>query len=188
MIKEKRTAIIISSIFIFLITLFLIGISYAYFLAKVEGNTEEYSFIGVLSNLAIRYGDGNGILRASGEFKPGRFVGTKEFSVKNTGDARTAYYVVLENVTNELTRFEDLVLSIRCIASCETTSCEVCYGTSGEIPFPKNNKILLRNSIGYKVTHNYFVTLRYKDMGVDQSVDMGKKFAGKINIMAATGE
>ena len=93
----KSKHIIISGIALFLITILLLGLTYAYYKTKVIGNNNEKTISSVGKKLEITYTDGNGVIEAA-EIEPG-YTATKTFSVKNTGDD-TATYSIKLNKTN----------------------------------------------------------------------------------------
>ena len=101
----KNKHIIISGIALFLITILLLGLTYAYYKTKVIGNNNEKTISSVGKKLEITYADGNGVIEAA-EIEPG-YTATKTFSVKNTGDDTATYSIKLDNITNTFSRTED---------------------------------------------------------------------------------
>ena len=59
---NRRQKIIVTVTGIFLVLLLLVGLTYAYFLTKITGNTNDKSISVKTANLALVYGDGNGII------------------------------------------------------------------------------------------------------------------------------
>ena len=80
---SKRQKIIVSITGIFLVLMILVGLTYAYFLTKITGNTNSKSISVTTANLELVYGDGNGILAPTDKLMPGDTVGTKEFIYEN---------------------------------------------------------------------------------------------------------
>lgn len=174
--SNRKKLLIVLSVFI-IILLSIIGITYGYFMTKV--NTENTAKVNAtLADISIVYKDGTGNIKPEGVLKPGSLVGTKEFSVTNNGNIKFDNYIVyFENVVNPLLYESDLVYSLTCTSSKNNK----CNGKE-ETPFPKNTSVIVYNSIDVTETQNYKLTVTYKDSGKDQSLDMGKTFSGKINI------
>ncbi len=105
---NRRQKIIVSVTGIFLVLLLLVGLTYAYFLTQITGNTNTKSISVSTANLALVYGDGNGVLTSAKALIPGdnvtffdasgNEVTSKTFSVENKGDD-TEYVVTLEDVS-----------------------------------------------------------------------------------------
>lgn len=185
---KKR--IITSMVAILLLIITIFGITYAYFISSVRGNIDEQSISVNAGKLQLEYGDGNGYIEALKIF-PNTIVDSKTFTVKNTG-GRTieSYEVVVQNVVNELTNYEDLTYTLTC-KSYLTKDYEekgnnapetgTCNGNTDI--FPKTEEYLIRNSIPVETTHAYVITLTYNESNKDQSEDMKKTISAKINII-----
>ncbi len=174
---NRNQRIVVSIVGIIIVTLALIGITYAYFMTKIIGNSTSTSISGTLANLELTYGDGNDLI-ATSEMMPGDTL-EKTFLLQNTGTVDVDnYIVVLENVTNTLTRKGDLVYTL----TCESNDNNPCIGVTNVI-FPDDNGPIIYNSIEKGVTHSYTLTVTYKNYDdIDQSVDMGASFSAKVNI------
>ena len=195
---NRRQKIIMSVTGIFLVLLILVGLTYAYFLTQIQGNEKEKSITVTTANLILEYGDGNGILETdklepSNDFisfkdSEGNSVPSKIFTVTNKGNATVeGYKVYLENVQNQLERKDDLVYTLSCksyINYGETNQAEsgTCTGVSTETTFPSVITSIVSNDINVGVTHVYELKAKYKEMNVDQSIDMNKTITAKINI------
>ena len=199
---NRRQKIIVSVTGIFLVLLLLVGLTYGYFLTRVTGNTNTKSISVKTANLALVYGDGNGILEVGDVVSPGDTVkfktstgataNSKTFTVTNEGNATTDYVVVIENVkvtytstvvvngethtAGTKTSFEsnDFVYTLTCTSGCN--------GTENSV-FPMNGGILVGNSIDVDEEQTYELTMMYKETGKDQSNDMNKTFTARVNIM-----
>ena len=176
---SRRNKIIVSIICIFIVLLALIGITYGYFLTRVEGNTNETSISVTTADLKLVYGDGNGLI-SKNDIMPGTTI-TKTFTVTNDGESTVNdYLVVIEQVVNELSRKEDLVYRLDYKLEDETSCGTVTETIYSSMPL----SVLFSNDIAKDVTHNYTLTVTYKYLDdIDQSEDMGKSFSGRINIM-----
>ncbi len=174
---NRNQRIVVSIVGIIIVTLVLIGITYAYFMTKIIGNSTSTSISGTLANLELTYGDGKGIVTKT-NMMPGETL-EKTFTVKNTGSVKVENYaVIFENLTNTLTRKGDLVYTLTCTSSDDNP----CNGVKGA-SFPSTNSPIILNSIEPTVTHSYTLTVTYKYLdNIDQTDDMGKKFEAKVNI------
>ena len=175
-IDNVKKRIITSMIAILLLIFALFGITYAYFTAKVKGNTNDKSVDVSAGKLELTYGDGNGFIKVD-KIQPGEVIKSKTFTVKNTGDGDIdSYEVILENVVNELKYYNDLTYELECNSDIGT-----CNGTNNT--FPIYDDVLLTNSIKVGETHSYTLTLTYHETNVDQSDDMNKNIEAKVNII-----
>ena len=191
---NRRQRIIISVTGIFIVLLILVGLTYAYFLTKIKGNDNEKSISVTTADLKLEYSDINDILVSEENVEPGNSW-TKTFAVTNNGNKTvTNYGVALENIENGLERKEDLVYTLTCtqytkatykvenkVASGTTSG--TCNGVSSETTYPSVGTILVENSIDTDKVQAYTLTVTYKETNTDQSVDMNKRFSGKVNIV-----
>ena len=74
---NRRQKIIVSVTGIFLVLLLLVGLTYAYFLTQITGNNNPKSISVSTANLAIVYGDGNGIITSDELIMPGTTLDSK---------------------------------------------------------------------------------------------------------------
>ena len=97
---NRRQKIIVSVTGIFIVLLVLLGLTYAYFLTRITGNSNPTSISVTTANLELVYGDGTtAILTSSNPLMPSSTpIGTKDFTVTNNGDD-SEYVVVFEDVT-----------------------------------------------------------------------------------------
>ena len=176
---NRRQKIIVSVTGIFLVLLILMGLTYAYFLTQITGNTNPNSISVQTADLKLTYGDGTTeLLTSTTKLVPSSNpINTKDFTVTNTGDA-TEYAVIIENVrvkvagTENLTTFEsnDFKYTLTCTKSDGTS----CNGVQSQTTLPMSDSILVTNEIDSDDTHTYVITLWYLDNGNDQSSDMNK--------------
>ncbi len=194
---NRRQKIIVSVTGIFLVLLLLVGLTYAYFLTRITGNTNDKSISVSTANLAIVYGNDDGSVIGEGEkITPGTTFEPKRFTVTNQGNANTDYVVVIEeaNVTyaetievdgetqtaGTKTTFEsnDFTYTLTCESGCNSVQ--------EPTTFPIEGGILVGNRLDVGETQTYSFTLTYKETGENQSNDMNKKLEAKINIKDIT--
>ena len=199
---NRRQKIIVSVTGIFLVLLLLVGLTYAYFLTRITGNTNTKSISVKTANLALVYGDGNGILEVGEVLVPGdtvKFktasgdtVDKKTFSVTNEGNATTDYVVVIDEVkvtytstvevdgvthtAGSTTTFEsnDFVYTLTCTSGCN--------GVDTQTVFPIEGGILVGNSIDVDEEQTYELSMTYLETGENQSNDMNKTLTARVNI------
>ena len=191
---SRKNKIIISVTGIILVLLILVGLTYAYFLTKIKENDNEKSISVTTADLKLEYSDINDILVSEENVEPGNSW-TKTFAVTNNGNKTvTNYGVALENIENGLERKEDLVYTLTCIQYTKATykvenkvasgtTSGTCNGVSSETTYPSVGTILVENSIDTDKVQAYTLTVTYKETNTDQSVDMNKRFSGKVNIV-----
>ena len=189
---NRRQKIIVSVTGIFLVLLILVGLTYAYFLTKINGNTNDKSISVTTANLELKYDDINDILISENAVEPGKSW-VKTFSATNKGNKAVTYGVALENLVNTLERTEDLVYTLECkqyLNNGYTVTDKVPSGTiSGtcngvdETEFPTLSSIIVQNTIDDDKVQAYTLTVTYKEANTNQSVDMGKQFSAKVNIV-----
>ena len=178
---NRKQRITFSVVGITIVLLTLIGLTYAYYLTRIQGNINNKSIDITSAYLALSYDDGNKEITMN-NILPGTTITSKTFTVTNVGNATVGNYVVaLENVINELKYSDDLVYTLKCTSNNAKSPCTP--ETTGI--YPKSNQVLVHNSIAVKTTHTYELTITYKETGVDQSDDMGKNIEGKVQIYDA---
>ena len=184
---SKNQRIVISITGIVLVMLILVGLTYAYFLTRINGNTNDKSISVTTANLELTYGDNSAeILGKDLVLEPSDTeIGRKTFTVTNNGND-TSYVVIIENVSitktsdGSTTTFEsnDFRYTLTCTKN-DGTSCD---GVSTQSIFPINGGVLVGNSIKEGDVHTYTFKMWYIDTGIDQSNDMGKTIQARLNI------
>lgn len=175
-INDVKKKIIISMCAIVLLVLTLFGITYAYFTSSIQGNQNDTSVDIGAAMLRLEYNGEDSYIEVTG-LQPGETIESKKFSVKNTGTATIKNYdVILENLVNELSRYEDLTYELTCTSS-DGKECN----NKADI-FPKTNQVIVTNTIDAGVTHSYVLKLTYEDTNTNQSIDMNKEISAKVNI------
>ena len=189
---NRKQKIIVSITGIFLVLMILVGLTYAYFLTKITGNTNTKSISVSTANLELVYGDGTTqILQNDTPLEPSSdAIGSKDFTVTNNGNSKTSYVVVIEDVVikkttdNTTTTFNsnDFRYTLTCTKKDGTT----CDGVTIQSVFPITGGIIVGNNIDVDDVQSYVLTLWYIDTGIDQSKDMGKSLQAKVNIKDIT--
>ena len=169
--QDKKPNIITIIGAIVLLVLAVVGISYAFFSAFINGGETDTSVEGTGANLSLVYTDGKSVITSS-NIMPG-WSATKTFTVTNNGEADTYYKLNISNITNEFVE-DGLKFSIAS-ADGGTSVPEQAVGTTART---------LTNSIAIAQgkTHTYTVTARYINLDVDQTLDLGKSFSYTIGI------
>ena len=192
---NRRQKIIVSITGIFLVLLILVGLTYAYFLTRINGNDNEKSISVTTANLEVEYADINDKLITDSAVEPGKSW-TKTFVATNKGNKSVAYGVALENVVNQFERKDDIVYTLDCKQYSKTgfsidktkktvtgTISGTCNGVSEEKKFPSIGTILVQNNIANDKAQVYTLVVKYKNVNENQSVDMNKTFSAKANIV-----
>mgnify|MGYP004521850289 FL=1 len=175
---NKKQKIIVSVVGITIVLLTLLGLTYAYFLTRIQGNTNDKSISVTTADLKLVYGDGSDGVIGGENLIPSDTIYTKTFTVKNEGNANVEYGVYLIDVINTLVRKDD----VKCTLNCTTDGTITCNKVTTETTFPSGIKQLVTNEIEPGKTHTYTFTFTYKDTNTDQSIDMGKELSAKIQI------
>ena len=172
--KDKKIYLGVGLAFLLLMT---VSLSYAYFSTSVKGNDNAKDVIVNAGTLSLVYTDGPEIKIEN--IRPGKTI-TKEVSVKNTGTLDTAYNIVWQELSNEITNNEMLV-SATCV---RLNASGVVEGTCNAIAESaiSSNTIQKNISIESGITHKYTFTITFKEIDADQNYNQGKKFSGVLGI------
>jgi len=173
-----KTALII----IVLSFVMIIGITYAFFSARLNTNSQQSSVTVSAGKLELTYYDGNGTIILDNLF-PGELIEKKTFSVKNTGrNYIEDYEIYLDKVENDLVYNEDLTYILTCKEYNQMGDfVKDCSGSQGT--FPKINTKLCTNPIFVGYTHEYELTVTYEETYTDQSNDMDKVVKARIAVI-----
>ena len=174
---NRKQRIIVSVTGIFIVLLILVGLTYGYFLTRINGNTNAKSISVTTANLEIEYNDNNDIITGN-KIEPGITLPSKTFTVTNNGNGTVDYNVGLVNIINNFVNTNDLVYTLSCNSSVTNKECN---GTD-ETAFPTLNSYIVNNSIDKDEVQTYVITVTYKETNTDQSDDMGKELSAKIDI------
>ena len=157
--------------------LILVGLTYAYFLTRINGNTNDKSISVSTANLYIEYSDNNDVITGD-KIEPGTTLPSKTFTVSNKGSKTVDYSVGLVNVINTFINTKDVVYTLTCTSSVANKECN----ELNETEFPNENSYIVENSIDKDEVQTYVITVSYKETGTDQSDDMNKLLEAKIDI------
>ena len=171
--KDKKPNVIAIIGAVVLLILAVVGLSYAYFSAFVNGGEDDTTIEGTGAKLSLVYTDGKSVITSS-NIMPG-WSATKTFTVKNNGEGTAYYKLKVFDITNKFVE-GGLTFSI---ASEDggTNVDETSVGTEDRTISPSV-------SIGVGVTHTYTVTAKYVNLEKDQTPDLGKSFFYTIGIEA----
>ena len=176
----KLSIITIISLF----TLAVIGLSYAYFSTEITGEGKYVTLDTV--TLKLKYTD-NTVLSLDNAI-PGDFV-TKTFTVENIGTKKVSYNIVWNNLINTINNY-DLQLDMKCKSYKDyNTSSKVesgeCSSFYKAVPYTETSiskDIKRNNEIDIGITHEYTVTITFKNRSYLQNDNLNKSFSGKIDL------
>ena len=176
----KLSIITIISLF----TLAVIGLSYAYFSTEITGEGKYVTLD--TANLKLKYTD-NTVLSLDNAI-PGDFV-TKTFTVENIGTKKVSYNIVWNNLINTINNY-DLQLDMKCKSYKDyNTSSKVesgeCSSFYKAVPYTETSiskDIKRNNEIDIGITHEYTVTITFKNRPYLQNDNLNKSFSGKIDL------
>ena len=179
---NRRQKIIVSVVGIFIVLLALVGITYGYFLTRIQGNTNTTSLEVTTADLKLDYiegdSDGDGEpdpLIVAEKIEPDTVIAKKVFSVKNSGNVATSYSVIIDEMENDFDRNQDLVYTL-------TKSGETDPVATGYLAVGTHQIILPSVDIAKDIIDTYTLKLEYVEAGVDQSIDMNKTLNLRVNI------
>ena len=181
--KSNITKLSIITI-ISLFTLAVIGLSYAYFSTEITGEGKYVTLD--TATLKLKYTD-NTVLSLDNAI-PGDFV-TKTFTVENIGTKKVSYNIVWNNLINTINNY-DLQLDMKCKSYKDyNTSSKVesgeCSSFYKAVPYTETSiskDIKRNNGIDIGITHEYTVTITFKNRSYNQNDNLNKKFTGKIDL------
>ena len=145
--------------------------SYAYFVANVNGSAFDTVITTGDMRLAIEDGSQVSLVNAI----PGDSV-TKTFRVTNIGTVETTYDVYMSELINTFEDPNDLIYSLESVNGCSKAE-TVVPSKGGE-----QAKIVQSCIIEPNHSHDYTLTLTFKDDGTNQDDNKGKKFKSNISL------
>ena len=177
--KDKKTYIILGISILFM----AIGISYAYFSLNVIGNDTAKNNRIVTGNLELTFTDTSEIVLDN--MLPGDSV-TKTIKVSNTGTKEVAYNVGWTDYENGIINNE-LIIEGTCKRLNSSNTEE---GTCNNV-FKKaitGSNVISNIQIEPNVTHEYTLTITFKETNKPQNYNKNKSFNGKLNITESTAK
>ena len=156
-----------------LLLITLIGISYAYFRARILGNEITSTLVATAANLELTFEDGTPTINGD-SIIPG-WSKSKTFSVENTGDVTAYYALKITDITNTFTIPNSI--------SFEITSSDGGANVKKHVLPSASTNITSKIEIDKEEVHNYTITTYYNNLDVDQSPDLGKSFSYTITIV-----
>ena len=177
--KDKKTYIILGVSILFI----AIGISYAYFSLNVIGNDTAKNNRIVTGNLELTFTDTSEI--TLNNMLPGDSV-TKTIKVTNTGSKEVAYNVGWTNYENSIINNELIIEGTCKRLNSSNTEEGTCNNVSKKAITGSN--IISNISIEPNVTHEYTLTITFKETNKPQNYNKNKSFNGKLNITESTAK
>ena len=182
--KKKYIMKTILVIFVITLSLAVIGFSYAYFSTEITGEGKYVTLD--TANLKLKYTD-NTVLSLDNAI-PGDFA-TKTFTVENIGTKKVSYNIVWNNLINTINNY-DLHLDMKCKSyknynttnQVEEGECDSFYKAVPYTETSISKDIKRNNEIDIGITHEYTITITFKNRSYNQKDNLNKQFSGKINL------
>ncbi len=170
-------------IILFSITLVLgvTGFSYAYFSTEVKG--EGKNIVLETGNLKLRYTDDSSM--SLNDALPGDSI-VRTFKVENIGSKKVSYNILWNNLINTINNY-DLQIDMKCKSYNSNTLEEsgTCDSFYKAVPYTETSiskDIKRNNEIDAGITHEYTVTITFKNRPYLQNNNLNKSFSGKIDL------
>ncbi len=168
--KKKYIILIITMC---LISILIVGSSYAYFSATISGNTNAENVVTKTGTLSLSFSDKTPSFNAT-EISPG-WSKTKEVTVENTGSVDVTYDLVWLKLDNEILK-DELVYTITCTSGCKGL-------TESKVPEAGENLGIIKGqTIKSKETQTYKITFQLKETKENQDYNQGLTIEGTIGI------
>ncbi len=171
--KDKKILYITGIVLLFLMS---VGLSYAYFSSSISGNADSKDMVVEAGTLKLTYTDSKEIVMEN--IKPGGSI-TKEVTVENTGTLETAYNIIWQELTNEIIN-DEMTIS----ATCKRINGDVEEGTCEGVEETAIKKLKVKENVSIEpnITHEYTITITFKETGENQNYNQGKAFSGVLGI------
>lgn len=178
--NNKKQTVFLSVVAIATLLVAILGATFAWFSARVTGNEEASSVIVETATLGIVYENGNEIRLENA--MPGD-SDTKTFTVSSEegANADQKYTLSWDVDTNDFADQTDLVYSIVGTPKGGGTAINV---SESQIPAVGKTAIAGEATVKPLETHEYSLTVTFKETGSNQNSNQGKKFYGKIVVDA----
>ena len=171
---SRKNKIIISISGIVIVLLLLLGLTYGFYLTRINGNSSDKSVTVSLANLELTYSDGNGLVE-SNNMVPGESI-TKTFTVENTGNKKVINYLIyLEDVVNTFEDKNDLKVTLTC-----TSNNGTCNGNT--LTYPSSDTVIGVNDIEVKEKQEFSLKVEFLETNDDQNDNQNKKFSGNVKL------
>ena len=181
---NRKTKIIVSITGITLVGLMLLGLTYGYFITKINGNTNAKSISVSSAKKVVEYTDLSEEI--SGEIIEPGYETIKVFTAKNIGDTSATYHIYLDNVVNEFIRTQDITYTLyrkvgnNTIDTSNLSDSDIV--ASGILP-KSNNYILLNQTIETPNDYyTYALKINYINSEENQDEDQGHTFSFKVQL------
>ncbi len=182
--KNKRIVKIIFIVMMIALLLGVIGVSYAYFTMNIVQNQK----LTVLNSgdLKLRYTDNTELSLENA--LPGDSI-VKTFTVENIGSKKVSYNIIWNNLINTINNY-DLQLDMKCKSykdynTSSKTESGKCSSFYKAVPYTETSiskDIKRNNEIDIGITHEYTVTITFKNRSYLQNDNLNKSFSGKIDL------
>ncbi len=177
--KDKKTYIILGVSILFI----AIGISFAYFSLNVIGNDTAKNNKIVTGNIELTFTDTEEI--SLNNMLPGDSV-TKTIKVTNTGSKEVAYNVGWTDYENGIINNELIIEGTCKRLNSSNTEEGTCNNVSKKAITGSN--VISNIQIEPNVTHEYTLTITFKETNKPQNYNKNKSFNGKLNITESTAK
>src|SRR5574344_2807557 len=168
--KKNNKLIVFGISTILLVVVAVVGLTYAFFTASVEGNDTAKETEITTGTLKLRLTDTN-VMDMDNDMT-GR-TESKTFTVKNIGDTSASYDILLTDVSTSFIG-SDLVYTI-------TSNND--GGSKTETVLPNTDETIIENVvIDAGITQTYTLTITFKETGLDQNNNQGASYTGLIQI------
>ena len=181
---NRKTKIIVSITGITLVGLMLLGLTYGYFITKINGNTNAKSISVSSAKKVVEYTDLSEEI--SGKIIEPGYETIKVFTAKNIGDTSATYHIYLDNVVNEFIRIQDITYTLyrkvgnNTIDTSNLSDSDIV--ASGILP-KSNNYILLNQTIETPNDYyTYALKINYINSEENQDEDQGHTFSFKVQL------
>lgn len=181
---NRKTKIIVSITGITLVGLMLLGLTYGYFITKINGNTNAKSISVSSAKKVVEYTDLSEEI--SGKIIEPGYETIKVFTAKNIGDTSATYHIYLDNVVNNFIRTQDITYTLYRKAGNNTIDTSNLSDSdivaSGILP-KSNNYILLNQTIETPNDYyTYALKINYINSEENQDEDQGHTFSFKVQL------
>lgn len=185
---KKGNTVLLTVIAVATLLVAVVGATFAYFTASVAGNDTASSVVVKTAQIGtITYTNGNEVKLDNAY--PGATSNEVKFTIALDQDATTSVHYTLKwvNVTNDFDPSSDLVYSLK---GTDQSTGSVENGeqpkliddiTDKEVP-TTSGTIIGSGIVSGASIHEYTLTVKFKETGIDQNSNQGKAFTGKIEV------